>query len=104
MKVKFVLLAATAGLTMCAGVAVTSAQDVVISPEQDTVIREYVQKKPLASVSVPGVELNIGSTLPETVELHAFEDVPDMKYQYVVVDNKTVLVEPGTRKIVKIYN
>jgi Flp pilus assembly protein CpaB len=104
MEMKSVLLAAVTGLTMCAGVAVTSAQDVVISPEQDTVIREYVQKKPLASVSVPGVELNIGSTLPETVELHTFEDVPDMKYQYVVVDNKTVLVEPGTRKIVKVYN
>jgi hypothetical protein len=104
MKVKSVFLAAVAGLTMCAGVSVTSAQDVVIAPEQDTVIREYVQKKPLASISVPGVELNIGSTLPETVELHTFEDVPDMKYQYVVVDNKTVLVEPDTRKIVKVYN
>jgi hypothetical protein len=103
-NVKTVLLPALAGLMMCAGAAVTSAQDVVIAPEQDTVIREYVKKKPLASISVPGVELNIGSSLPETVELHSFEDVPDVKYQYVVVDNRTVLVEPGTRKIVKIYD
>ena len=100
---KSLLLPSLAGLMLCAGAAVTSAQDVVIAPEQDTVIREYVKKKPLASISVPGVELNIGSTLPETVELHRFEDVPDVTYQYVVVDNKTVLVEPGTRKIVKVY-
>ena len=53
---------------------------------------------------MPGVELNIGSTLPETVEVHRFEEVPDVNYEYVVVDNRTVLVEPGTRKIVKIYD
>jgi hypothetical protein len=105
MKVmKTVLSPAIAGLMMCAGVAVATAQDVVIAPEQETVIREYVEKKPLASISVPGVELNIGSTLPETVEVHRFEDAPDINYEYVVVDNRTVLVEPGTRKIVKIYD
>ncbi len=71
--VKNVLSPAIAGLMMCAGVAVASAQDVIIAPEQDIVIREYVKKKPLASISVPGVELNIGSTLPETVEVHRFE-------------------------------
>lgn len=105
MKVmKTVLFPAIAGLMMGAGVALASAQDVIIAPEQETVIREYIEKKPLASISVPGVELNIGSTLPETVEVHRFEDVPDIDYEYVVVDNRTVLVEPGTRKIVKIYD
>ncbi|WP_244621779.1 DUF1236 domain-containing protein [Neomesorhizobium albiziae] len=89
---------------MCGGVAVAMAQDVIIAPEQETVIREYVKKKPLASISVPGVELNIGSTLPETVEVHRFEEVSDVTYEYVIVDNRTVLVEPGTRKIVKIYD
>lgn len=102
-NIKAVLSPAIAGLMMCAGMAVASAQDVVIKPEQDTVIREYIEKKPLASISVPGVELNIGSTVPDTVELHKFEDVPDVEYQYVVIDDRTVLVEPDTRKIVKIY-
>lgn len=74
---------------------------VVVSPEQEVVVREYVKKKPLASISVPGVELNIGTALPETVELHTI-DAPDVKYRYVVVDNRTVLVEPETRKIIKI--
>ena len=45
--------------------------------------------------------MNIGSTLDEKVELHKM-DVPDMKYRYVVVDNRTYLVEPETRKIVHI--
>jgi hypothetical protein len=52
-------------------------------------------------VNLLGVELNIGSALPETVELH---EVPDVQYRYVVVDNRTVLVDPGTRRIVKIID
>ncbi len=91
------LHAAATGLALLAGVSFASAQTVVIEPEQQVVIKEYVQKKPLASIDLPGVELNIGSTVPDEVE------VPDVQYEYVVVDNRTVLVEPGTRKIVHIY-
>lgn len=92
---------AATGLVLLAGVSIASAQTVVIEPEQEVVIREYVQKQPLASIDLPGVELNIGSTVPEEVELHAVE-VPDANYEYVVVGNRTVLVEPGTRKVVHI--
>ncbi|MER8983341.1 DUF1236 domain-containing protein [Mesorhizobium sp. M0870] len=98
---KMHLMGAAAALLLLAGVGAVAAQDVVIQPEQDTVIREYVKKQPLASVKVPGVELNIGSALPDTVELH---EIPDVKYRYVVVDNRTVLVDPGTRKIIKVYD
>ena len=92
-----------AGLVLLAATTFATAQDaVIISPEQDVVIQEYVKKKPLASITLPGVELNVGSVLPDTVELHAVE-VPDTHYEYVVVDNRTVLVDPGTRKIIKVY-
>ena len=94
---------AATGFILLAGVSLASAQAVIIEPEQEVVIREYVQKQPLASIDLPGVELNIGSTVPDEVELHAVE-VPDVEYQYVVVDNRTVLVEPGTRRIVHVYD
>jgi hypothetical protein len=93
-------VAATA-LTLLAGASFASAQAVVIEPEQEVVIREYVRERPLASIDLPGVELNIGSTIPREVELY---EVPDVDYEYVVVDNRTVLVEPGTRRIVRIYD
>jgi hypothetical protein len=88
-------------LTLLAGASFASAQAVVIEPEQEVVIREYVRERPLASIDLPGVELNIGSTIPREVELY---EVPDVDYEYVVVDNRTVLVEPGTRRIVRIYD
>ncbi|MER9560351.1 DUF1236 domain-containing protein [Mesorhizobium sp. M0323] len=93
------LSAAAAGFLLLAGIGAAAAQDVVIEPQQETIVREYVKKQPLASVQLPGVELNVGSTLPDTVELH---EVPNVKYRYVVVDNQTVLVDPGTRRIVKV--
>ncbi|RUV31349.1 hypothetical protein EOA86_07070, partial [Mesorhizobium sp. M5C.F.Ca.IN.020.32.2.1] len=60
------LSSAAAGILLLVGVSAAAAQDVIIQPEQDTVIREYVKKKPMASISLLGVELNIGTALPDT--------------------------------------
>lgn len=93
------LSSAAAALLLLASVGAVAAQDVVVTPEQDTVVREYVKKQSLASVKLPGVELNVGTALPDTVEFHEV-----VKYRYTVVDNRTVLVDPSTRKIVKVYD
>lgn len=92
-----------AGLLLT-GVGTAIAQDVVIAPEQETVIREYVVKQHVQPVAPPpGVEVVVGTTLPDTVQVQTL-DVPDMttKYSYVVLDGRTVLVEPSTRKVVHI--
>lgn len=96
---KIHLFPAAAGLVLLTGVGVATADQVIVTPEQQTVIREYVDRQPLASISLLGVELNVGSTLPDTVEL---QPIPDVEYRYVVVDDRTVLVEPGTRRIVQV--
>lgn len=106
---KTVLIPAVAGLAMIAGLGVAAAdevivtqpaqQQVIVTPKQRTVVREYVHKHPLASVNLLGVELNVGSALPDTVEL---QEVPDVQYRYAVVDNHTVLVDPGTRRIIEV--
>lgn len=92
-----------AGIVLLGGIQFAAAQTVVIAPEQETVIREYVKKKPIASIDLPGVELNIGSTVPDTVEIHKIED-PKVTYSYTVVGGKTYVVEPGTRKIVHVLD
>jgi len=92
-----------ASVFLMAGAFTASAQTVVIAPEQETVIREYVKTKPVASIDLPGVELNIGSTVPDTVEIHKI-DAPDVIYSYTVVGDRTYVVEPGSRKIVHVLN
>jgi hypothetical protein len=74
---------------------------VMIQPEQQTVIREYVRKKPAASINILGLELSLGAKVPETVELH---EVPDVSYRYAVVNGQTVLVDQETHEIVQILN
>jgi hypothetical protein len=99
---KIHLTSAVAGLLLLGGAGFAVAQDVVIAPEQETVIREYVTTQQVAPAEVPAdVQITVGSTLPDTVELHTL-DVPDVNYSYVVVGGQTVLVEPDTRKIVHI--
>ena len=95
----------TAGLLLgCAGFA--AADTVVITPEEQTVIRDYVVTQKVQPIDPPtGAEITVGSTLPETVEVHAL-DVPTLKtkYDYVVVGKQTVLVEPKTRKIIQVWD
>jgi hypothetical protein len=90
-----------AALVLLAGIGAAVADEIVLAPEQETTIREYVKKEPLASVKLPGVELNIGSKLSDKVELH---EVPNVKYRYTVIDNRTVVVDPDTHTIVKVLN
>lgn len=96
-----VLKSSLAAALLLSSAGIAAAQDVVIVPEQRTVIREYVQKKPLMSVDLPGIELNIGSTVPKEVELHTIE-APDIQYRYVNVNNRTLVVDPATNTVVEI--
>ncbi|WP_342643203.1 DUF1236 domain-containing protein [Rhodoligotrophos ferricapiens] len=99
------MLAAVA-LVIGSSLPLAAQTTVVVSPEQQTVVREYVTKHTVEPVTLPdSVELAVGATLPEDVELHAIEGVPEVsEYRYVVVDGRTVLVEPGTRKVVQIID
>ena len=101
---KLHLAGAVAGFALLT-CGMAAAQTVVIEPEQETVILDYLTTQSVEPVTeVPAdVEIAVGSTLPDTIELHTL-DVPDLEtqYSYVVVDGRTVLDEPDTREIVHI--
>ncbi|QJP17475.1 DUF1236 domain-containing protein [Starkeya sp. ORNL1] len=64
-------------------------------------VETYVVKEKTPSVKVER-EVIIGSELPATVELHT---VPKYDtYSYAVVNNRRVIVEAKTRKVVKIID
>jgi hypothetical protein len=97
------LSVALAGLVLAGGVGTAAAQSVVISPEGQTVIREYVIEHPVEPVENLG-PVELGEVLPESVEMYPLEDptlAPEYReYRYVVVEGRTYLVEPGTRRII----
>jgi hypothetical protein len=95
--------AAAAFFAFTAGTAM--AQTVIVTPEQETVIREYVRTQPVQKVDRPSnFELVVGAIVPDVFKPGELADntVPDQKYQYVVIDGRTALIEPGTRKVVHI--
>jgi hypothetical protein len=93
---------ALAGVLFLAGSGFALAQTVIIQPEQETVIREYVvrEKAPEALIDF---DITVGSIVPDEVEVRTLT-VPDIdtRYDYVVRSGRTVLVEPGSRRIVHI--
>jgi uncharacterized protein YraI len=58
----------------------------------------YIESNRYDPVQVE-TEIRVGEVLPGDVELHA---IPDYEYRYVYVNDRPVLVEPDTRRIVYI--
>ena len=106
-------LSMMAGVALVAGVSVASATSttvtttapaasgttVTIDPAEETEVRTYVTKQNWKSVDVPGT-VAVGTELPASVELHTVRNVS--KYRATVVGGRTVLVDPGTRRVVRI--
>jgi hypothetical protein len=61
----------------------------------------YVERENVPSVEVREVEhVRVGTVLPETVVLH---EIPKYKtYRYAVINHERVIVEPRTRKVIKV--
>jgi hypothetical protein len=59
----------------------------------------YVERERAPSVTVQE-RIVVGEPLPATVELRAIPD--HAEYRYAVVNNQRVIVEPQTRKVIKI--
>jgi Protein of unknown function (DUF1236) len=79
-----------------------SAQTTVIettgSTPPDEVVT-YVQRERVPSVTIDG-DIRVGATLPGTVQLRT---IPRQeKYGFAVVNNRRVIVEPGTRRVIRI--
>jgi hypothetical protein len=83
------------GAVVGAGVGGT----VGMAAEPPAPVVTYVQREDIPSVAVEQ-DVVVGEPLPATVTLHT---VPQYKqYSYAVVNHKRVIVEPQSRKVVKI--
>jgi hypothetical protein len=91
-------------VTTTTGGAAATTGAVTIQPEVRTKVREYVTTNKTRSVAVPsGFTVSTGAVLPESVEIQSFPaTVGVTQYRYAVVGDQTVLVDPGTRRIVEV--
>ena len=94
MKKLFATAALTAALTVPA-----FAQDVVVVPDPVTT---WVTEQPMdGDVALEG-SVVVGDTLPDKVVIKNVQDHDD--FGYAVVNKKRYIVQPNTRKVVKIID
>lgn len=91
-----------AALACSAAIAQTSTTTTTITTEQQSKVRSHVMKEKPASVKVTET-VTVGSALPSSVTLHTLPtDVGVNQYRFAIVNDKTLLVEPSSRKIIQV--
>ena len=100
---RFMILATAAFLSTA---AFAQTATVEIAPEQRMKIKQYVTTQKVAPVTVKE-RVTVGATLPAEVRL---QPVPAdwgasvTKYQYIYSDDRVILVEPSTRKVITVID
>jgi hypothetical protein len=94
-----------AATILLAGTAFAAAETIVITPEQETVVREYVRTNPVVVERPTNFELLVGAIIPDVFKPGELaENTLPNRYQYVVIDGRTALIDPQTRKVVHIID
>ncbi|UVC09847.1 DUF1236 domain-containing protein [Rhizobium sp. TH2] len=94
---KNVLIAFT-GLSLALSAPYAMAQDTVVIPDTVTT---YVTQQQVEDTTIDG-DIVVGSSLPDKVVIKNVPDHDD--YGFAFVNKKRVIVEPKTRKVVKIVD
>jgi hypothetical protein len=98
------LAALGAVLLLSAGTAAAQVA-IEISPDDERTVYSTITRD---RVVAPRVEfdVSVGAAVPREVELYEvpaeIEVAPVRRYRYVVMDNRVVLVDPETRRIVRV--
>ncbi len=96
---------ATAGI---ASAQTTTTTTTTWSTDQGTMIRDYSTTKKYTSFTDPNVKLGIGQPVPGTVELYPLPDTVKVesseRYSYGIINDKPVVVERTTRKVVHTFD
>ena len=86
-------------LAAASAFAVTArAEDVIIVPGE---VDSYVAEQPFDDDVTYDGDVVVGDTLPESVIVREVPEYDD--YSYAIVNRQRVVIEPRTRKIIKVY-
>ena len=105
-------LVAAAAFVLIAGPALAQSMTetrttttTTIAPAEESEMREYVVQEHRPVVPPPpGFVVTNGAVLPPTIELYNFPAERHWGYDYATIGDQTVLVDPGTRRVVHILH
>ena len=95
----------TAALLFSTGVV--SAQAVLeITPQQERTVYTNIYGQRVVTETTPQFDVTVGAVLPGDVQMYevpaTVEYAPVRQYRYVTVGNRVVLVEPTTRRVIRV--
>ena len=89
-------LLSAAALSVVLSAPYAIAQDTVVVPDTVTT---YVTEQPMDETTVDA-DVAVGTTLPDKIVIKKVPDNDD--FAYAVVNKQRVIVEPSTRRVIKI--
>ncbi len=100
-------LLATAALLLTVSSAAFAQSTVIVTDPATTgstvvlpgEVRTYVMEQSVPSVVYDG-DIAVGTTLPDTVEVHTVPNVDG--YAYTVINDRRVIVEPQTHRVIQV--
>jgi Protein of unknown function (DUF1236) len=94
------MIAATVLWPALAAAQTTTVIETTGAAPPDEVVT-YVQRERIPSVRVPG-DIAVGFTVPGTVELRTIPRHDS--YNYAIVNDRRVIVEPRTRRVIRVID
>lgn len=86
-------------LAAASALAVTArAEDVIVVPGE---VESYVTEQPFDETITYDGDVVVGDILPDDVVIRQVPEYDD--YSYAIVKRQRVIVEPRTRKIIRVY-
>ncbi len=90
---------------LLAGTALRRPRPSSSRPNRRPIVREYVRTNPVVVERPSNFELVIGAIVPDIFKPGELaENTLPNRYQYVVMDGHTVLIDPQTRRVVHIID
>ena len=107
MKAKLIGSVLAGVMMIGAGVAFAQNATLTIAPADQTKVMTWIKSQNKSSMAAPaGFSLTVGATLPSSVMLYPIDPSVGVaavtSYNYAIIDNKTVLVDPSSHKVVEI--
>lgn len=102
------LLSAVAGSMMLLTAASALAQVVEITPDEETEVYTTVTRERVRTPPPAGFNVTVGATVPADVELYPVPNTvryaPYRQYRYTVMQDRVYIIDPGTRRVVRVIN
>jgi uncharacterized protein DUF1236 len=98
------LAGAAAAVLLASGSAFAQSTTIIIKPDQRARIHDYVAREHVAPVPLQD-RVVVGGILPPAVELMPVPQMwgPDLaRYRYVYWNDRVVLVDPATRRVIDV--